>query len=749
MTDYDGSRHRDEHLAVPECVLIHARRGSHTVDVMLRRDLLLTIYALSLLSVLSFALAEGSLPLAAIGFLTTIIAWRLGSSGRPAMPRWVVNAGVLFASLFLFWEIVVQRQENLLQGLGHFLIAVQICKLFDLRNRRDNAQAAIVSMLIMITAAIITSSAGFGIMFFIYLMLVTHYILLASLHGPGETGFADSARLMRRDIRRAFGGTFLMLICCGVIIFVTFPRGSRQPFAAWMANRGILQTGFTQNVHLGDFGQLQRNETVVMHVRIEQNGRPIGSEDFQPYFRGGTLDLYDSQRGSWQRSRYIGRQIADIAIDAGQVVDVRAPSSVPRIRQYYTMMINTGNTLFAVEPLFSLSSETPRRIAYCQADGTITIQAPTTEGLQYMADSAITTTMMDIPTITGDSGRYDLYRPAISLPDIIPIARQAGGNLFPAENEKLGRLRAEALVGRFDDFLKNNYPYSLQIRTVDPKIDRIVDFLKNRRKIGGHCEYFASALIMMCRSAGLQARMVTGYHGGEYNSVGGFYVVRQKYAHAWVEVLIPDRGWVHFDPSPSSPDSSAEPNSLSLGLRWLREITQVIERNWLNGVISFDNSTREYLAQIFVHPFVAAYESASQWTARQLRIVKNDPGLASIQLLVALCLIGAGSAGLILLFSVVRTSDSSGNSKSAQRIHEFVRLLEHHFRQKRLAHQTLHEYADTLALPAQTLRAVTSAITLLESSRYGPTSWTNTQDDALKQQITTIRRNLNSTKTPE
>ncbi|MEX2175578.1 MAG: transglutaminase domain-containing protein, partial [Pirellulaceae bacterium] len=83
------------------------------------------------------------------------------------------------------------------------------------------------------------------------------------------------------------------------------------------------------------------------------------------------------------------------------------------------------------------------------------------------------------------------------------------------------------------------YRYSLSLDfTRDPALDPIEDFVANHKT--GHCEYFASALVMMLRSQGIPARMIVGYKGGDFNSLGHYYQVRQKHAHAWVEALVPN-----------------------------------------------------------------------------------------------------------------------------------------------------------------------------------------------------------------
>jgi hypothetical protein len=120
-------------------------------------------------------------------------------------------------------------------------------------------------------------------------------------------------------------------------------------------------------------------------------------------------------------------------------------------------------------------------------------------------------------------------------------------------------------------------------------MDHTADFLLNGRDSGGTCQEFASAIVMMCRSVGINARVVVGYHGGEFNSLSGYYVVKQKHAHAWAEYYIPGSGWVTSDPTPAgaAPDASE-----AIITRWIREAAQIVQNLWLAAVVSFDNDSR-------------------------------------------------------------------------------------------------------------------------------------------------------------
>jgi hypothetical protein len=102
-------------------------------------------------------------------------------------------------------------------------------------------------------------------------------------------------------------------------------------------------------------------------------------------------------------------------------------------------------------------------------------------------------------------------------------------------------------------YLRAHYGYTLDLSGTPPP-DPLAYFLFDKR--AGHCEYFASAMTVMLRSAGVPARIVNGFLTGEYNDVGGDFIVRASDAHSWVEVFFPTYGWLTFDPTPAAQDEA-------------------------------------------------------------------------------------------------------------------------------------------------------------------------------------------------
>jgi hypothetical protein len=100
-----------------------------------------------------------------------------------------------------------------------------------------------------------------------------------------------------------------------------------------------------------------------------------------------------------------------------------------------------------------------------------------------------------------------------------------------------------------ESYLRANFTYTLNL-TGKPGKDPLAHFLFETR--AGHCEYFATAMAVMLRTLGIPSREVNGFLPGEYNDVGGDYIVRASDAHSWVEAYFPGSGWVTFDPTPPS-----------------------------------------------------------------------------------------------------------------------------------------------------------------------------------------------------
>ncbi|MDM7934615.1 MAG: transglutaminase-like domain-containing protein, partial [Methanothrix sp.] len=148
------------------------------------------------------------------------------------------------------------------------------------------------------------------------------------------------------------------------------------------------------------------------------------------------------------------------------------------------------------------------------------------------------------------------------LEDVASLGRRVAG-------EGPVRTKAERIAG----FVKTRCAYTLDAIDMPGQVSPIHAFLFQTRK--GNCEHFASALAVMLRGSGIPARLVTGFLVREYNTTGGYYIVRAENAHAWVEYY--DRGRQTLEATPQALSSTGRKHSGiidALHFRWIRWVIQ-------------------------------------------------------------------------------------------------------------------------------------------------------------------------------
>jgi transglutaminase-like putative cysteine protease len=205
--------------------------------------------------------------------------------------------------------------------------------------------------------------------------------------------------------------------------------------------------------------------------------------------------------------------------------------------------------------------------------------------------------------------RMHLNLPA-NNPRTRALAEQWRREIGQAAGQKAGQ--DEAVIRRMlDHFRQESFFYTLTPPLLGE--NGIDQFLFETRR--GFCEHFASAFVFAMRAAGVPARVVTGYQGGERNPVDGYLIVRQSDAHAWAEVWLEGRGWLRIDPT-----AAVAPNRIEAGLAsavpvgeplpfivradlsWLRQMRfrwEAVTNTWNQWVLGYDpQRQREVLSRL-------------------------------------------------------------------------------------------------------------------------------------------------------
>lgn len=522
--------------------------------------LLLTHFALVI------PLADKTTPWS-LGISAICLVWRLGiffgKVARP--PRWLVTALGIASAITL---ALVGSQIGLLNALMNLLILGYSLKTIEIIDKRDVRTVILVGYFLIALNLIDSQGIGAAALALALVWLNTQALLSLYL-GRSKSDYL-SFKLVAQSLPLA------------LLLFLVLPR--LPPL--WMVpSLKSATTGLSDEVGFGDISKLTRSDALAFRVKFD--GPPPANPEL--YWRALVLEDYDGKHWRqddgiklWEREAYM-------------LGNSRDKPAAAQALSYEVIAEPSGQRwLFGLDVAFSASSgvfNLPdyRLLAPRKLDGRF----------QYRAEAY--RTAMDA-NLSEAVRRLNLTLPPNSNPRTRELAR-AIWLQHPSADAFLNQLMRR--------FSEEAYFYTLSPPPVGSA--QIDDFLFDNKQ--GFCVHYASALTFMARAAGIPARMVTGYQGGEFNPNGGYVSVYQYMAHAWSEVWLDGKGWVRLDPTamiaPSrildgfdaafNSDESYLANNLFSPHRvkdipWLNELRMrlaSIDYYWSVWVLGFDNDRRE------------------------------------------------------------------------------------------------------------------------------------------------------------
>ncbi|MCE7973031.1 MAG: DUF3488 domain-containing protein [Leptolyngbya sp. PLA1] len=547
------------------------------------------LLALVLLAVSAYALAERDLLMGgvlaaacAMGWVQT--EWRAGGAAR-GLPRW--------ASTLILVGVLLGAGGRLLQGapavsaFAQFLAAVIAVKLWERRQVRDYGQVLTLSAFLLIGATLTDVSLGVGVLLVVAAPLLAAGVMMYQL-------LAGAARAERPE-PRAPAGAFVGLsalvlgavLPLAVLIFVAVPRGVWFRDASLGVKRAVRVTGFGDEIDLTRAGPIRTSGRWVMNVRLTQGraGRVLGGVGEHYHMRGAVLTRYEGSR--WTEGEPSGSGTA-VALETGQFV--RISPDEPGGREVVQEVTAEAGPRVTV-PLFMLLRPVSLEFGALERTVHVNVDHSAWTAERLGGEGTLTYRVLSIPMEAPpeEPGEPERRGPAGRA---VRAAREiAWAQLRAAEMEPDPAVRPrgeDALaVRKLEAFLRLNYTYTLDGPATPLGVEPIDFFLEESRT--GHCEHFASALAMMCRSIGVEARVVTGYLLSEFDADAGHYIVRDSHAHAWVEACVAPGVWRTFDATPPAEISRLAARQTSL-LGRLSRLMDRAEESWNTSVVGFDRS---------------------------------------------------------------------------------------------------------------------------------------------------------------
>jgi hypothetical protein len=318
--------------------------------------------------------------------------------------------------------------------------------------------------------------------------------------------------------------------------------------------------------------------------------------------------------------------------------------------------------------------------------------------------------------------RYDLPVEAL-----VPDAR------WPERSYRIESAYRERVARALCTYLRESgeYTYSLDQRRKEVNLDPVEDFLFNVKE--GHCERYASALVLMLRTQGVPARMIKGYRGVE--SVGdGAYVVRQNMAHAWVEVLVrhplgtpgPTYDWLTLDPTPGI-ESARQTSRVA---EWWKDKTGAGADMWQRLIVGYDAENQAKVVD-------AVYPDSFFWEVLKLVPAYFLPPA------------GVAVAGAVWWWGIRRRRRKPVSAIGTASYARLIRILQRRGGLAKAAWQTPRELA-TIASHALAARPVTAGLARLPDQvvdlyyrvRFGGESPRPGEVDAMNARLDELARAL-------
>ncbi|MBX3364432.1 MAG: DUF3488 domain-containing protein [Phycisphaeraceae bacterium] len=603
------------------------------------RRLPVTVCRLVLLGIVLYCAADEQWGMLVLAGPLVLIGWRMTSGPRPrGLPGWAV--ALLVLAFLANAARSAMGDMAVASAFCQFIIFVLIVKFFEKREARDYAQMLMLSAFLCIGALLLSPRLLVGVLLAAFLPMLVYAVMQfqffvaegawrASHDKAHQLGGAKAAVAPRSGDRPGprLAGVFALIFIVGgasaSLVFVIVPRGVGQEvlFGRWMGYPSGAVTGFTDRVRLGEGGMISQSSAVVFDVAMyDAENKPVGSPNQMYYLRGAVLEDYRDQQ--WQRAaraRSSGRQplIEGRPYRFGGQIERGQP-----LLQVYTMRSSPGDWIYLFSVWKPVSIRSMVRAANIEVEpqtGTIRVEAPSGRfkyevqselpGFAYPRatperpaeasqddddpDWLVRTRMPDAeaeeepvrPRRTrrgirgfGEGPIADLARVVLAEDAIEPDPL-----VRPIDQDA----RAARIIERW---LRENCSYTLDLQRSAPGEDPIEWFLRPENR-SGHCEYFASAMTAMCRSVGVNARVVAGYLAAEWSAQTMSYTVRESNAHAWVEVEVAPGVWRTFDPTP--PGDLVGIHQARPGLfDRISRFFDSIEYLWISSIVGFDEETR-------------------------------------------------------------------------------------------------------------------------------------------------------------
>ena len=431
-------------------------------------------------------------------FLILLFVWRLAAIRYPRFRpgRWLLVLATLGGVLLTFtqYHTLIGRDA----GVG-LLTVMMLLKILEVRKRQDLYVAVFISYFVIITHFLFDQSIPMALYLLSVMVCLTALLIEINRIRPSTT---TSDPFIRTAI------ITLQAIPIAIVLFVIFPRLSQPLWNLGIGSSGT--TGLSDRVTPGQFAELIESPEIAFRVSFDREV-PAAA---QRYWRG--LVIWDTDGHSWFNNE-------------GQALERHIQLNTFGEHSYEVFLeAHQQRWLYALD--LPVSNNQNFRLTQ---DLLLQSRKPVRQSLTYQVRST-----------TQQQNR-------VVLPGMLQRALELPGNVTQRQFDLVEQWRRSAETPReIVDLALAHFNTQPFVYTLKPPhyLDNPIDqFLFETQE--GFCEHFATSFAQLMRIAGIPTRLVLGYQGGEYNKLGGYFIIRQYDAHAWTEVWLEESGWLRIDPT--------------------------------------------------------------------------------------------------------------------------------------------------------------------------------------------------------
>jgi len=521
---------------------------------------------------------SANIPPVLFGFFSLMLSWRFVCVWRP---QYLPTTRILFFLTLLAFALLLSQHRHLLgrdAGTNLFILALGL-KLLEIKAERD---IYLVTYLAFIVAA--------SLFLYEQSLLIAAYILAVCCALLATLVTINSIQVQTRAALKTAAVIILQAIPMAAIIFILFPR-IEAPRWMLFEEKNKAKIGLSDSMEPGSISDLGTSEELVFRVKFTGAIPPPK----QRYWRGPVLSYTDGKR--WT-------QLSSQRFEAHTT-----PPRTTGIAYSYTLLMEAQekNWVFALE----LPTQFAKPLAQTGYYQLINLENPTKRA-EYQITSYL---------------QYNTQRVTqIEYQDSIQLPREPSDKIKQLVTQLHGfDSKPDAFIQQLlNHFKQEDFHYTLTPPLMED--NPIESFLFTTRR--GFCSHYAAAFVYLMRVAHIPARVVTGYQGGEFNTVGNFLEVRQANAHAWAEVWLENQGWVRVDPTaaiaPERIEQQLNLDQLELGgeiffnasnakhTNWLKKGLQLWENadyQWQRWVVNYSSNQSNFLSSFGIHDF----KTMMQW----------------------------------------------------------------------------------------------------------------------------------------